>query len=260
MVCQQVVVERSLLSAPYTAIAVSTLIVHRHAQALRQYAPLQGKLLVAIERATLIHTPRQRAVVNDDVLTLLSVLVVRVHRVILKGRVAELLVTLPVALALVTHTTTYIPHYDVVSIDTHSIVLQADTIARRRLSQYRHVVLLYAERTLQLYRSRHVEHHDARTLLAQRISQRANILVRIILRLRLAVVRIVYVVIQSCNVNNFTPSAACGIASVALSTRKSRRRSKLRLYIHCRDQRQRRHGSHHEALASCHHLSHHFLY
>ena len=54
MVNDEVMVERSVLTSPDAAVAVTALGVYRCLQALRDYAILQGEIGVAVEGAALV--------------------------------------------------------------------------------------------------------------------------------------------------------------------------------------------------------------
>ena len=64
---QQVMVIRRPTAAPVSAIAVGSLFVSAVAQALADDTPLNGDILSTVYRAALINTPRDGAVVDDNV-------------------------------------------------------------------------------------------------------------------------------------------------------------------------------------------------
>ena len=59
-------VERGQLAAPYSAVAVGTLVVAGIVQAFADGTPLHGEVVVVVERRHLVNRPREGAVVNDD--------------------------------------------------------------------------------------------------------------------------------------------------------------------------------------------------
>ena len=118
---QQVVVEGGVLTTPDATIAVGTLVVDGVAEALRQYAPLQGEVLNAVERAALIDTPADGAVVDDDIAGLAACMEIGIHRIVLVA-------------GGVTHAATDEAHDDIARGNAETVVLQTDAIARSRLA------------------------------------------------------------------------------------------------------------------------------
>ena len=119
----QVVVERSTLATPDTAIAMGALRVSRLAQTLCDIAPLQRKVLVHVERASLIRAPARRTMVYDDIL--------------LKSSAHCILAI--TSLCLVTGSYAQEPYNNIVGSCCQVEATQTDTIAWSRLSHDGHV-------------------------------------------------------------------------------------------------------------------------
>src|SRR5687767_6383206 len=69
MICKEVVMKRRSHSTPYATITMLTFFVNGLVKAFRDYAPLQCKVLVVVERCALIGRPAHRTVFYDDILS-----------------------------------------------------------------------------------------------------------------------------------------------------------------------------------------------
>ena len=68
VVCQQIVVERSSLTAPYTSVAVCSFFMNGIGKAFAYVTPLEGEVAVVIECGAFVRAPTHGAVVDDDIL------------------------------------------------------------------------------------------------------------------------------------------------------------------------------------------------
>ena len=165
--CQQVVVEGSVLATPDTAIAVvafgmQAAIPH----GFGNQAPLHGHVHIAVERSRLVDAPAHGAMIQDDVIQVTSpdaVFAVRLAGidVLLRPR------------RLVTQAETHEADDDIVSLQDHRIILQADTVAGSRLACDGQVSLVNFQIGGQGDEARHVKHDSARSGLAHRPAKRA---------------------------------------------------------------------------------------
>ena len=109
MVGQQVVMITRMRTTPDAAISVRALIMNGISQALGDNVPLEGKVFHAIERRTLVGTPADGAMVNNDFLERITILVHYLHGIVL-------------GLLLVTHTATDKAHNHVTGMNAEGIV------------------------------------------------------------------------------------------------------------------------------------------
>ena len=137
-------VERCALSSPYTSVAVCSLLVACIVETLGNGTPLHGEVLVVVERCCLVDAPAQRAVVYDDVASVLP----------------------PEGVGTVVHVDSvassypYEPYYHVVCLILQRIVTDGDAVTWGSLSLYGHVAILYDKVAFQSYCTRHVKYND----------------------------------------------------------------------------------------------------
>ena len=122
------------------------------AQALRNQTPLYREAFATINRATLIDRPADRAVVDDQVLTL---------------RTAQ---AVGIASAVVADTEAQVAHDDIAGANRHREAGDADALTRSSLSCYGEVALGDAQRRVEEDRARYVEDYRARSLLFEGVA------------------------------------------------------------------------------------------
>ena len=152
---QDVMMERGVLAAPETAITVVPLrmqlaVLH----GFRNQAPLEGEVLVSVERGGLVDAPAHGAVVQDHV-----VQVAAPDAVFAIGLAGLDLRRGP--RGFVAQAETDETDDDIGSLQVHRIVLEADPVARGRLARDRQVALGNLEVGLQLDDAGHVEDDGA---------------------------------------------------------------------------------------------------
>ena len=160
MVGKQVVMEGGVLAPPDTSITMGTLLMSGIAQALSQDAPLQGEVLILVERGTFIHRPAHGAMVQDDIIVATApdgVLLCAVAFRILDG----------VAKAETDETDN-----DIGGLDVCRIIFQADTVSGSRLTGNGDIPLIDFQYRLKSDFTGNVENDGASSGLAERPSKR----------------------------------------------------------------------------------------
>ena len=147
MMGHEVVVVGGSLAAPVAAIAVSTLGMGRVAKTLADDAPLHGHVLVAIDRAALVHRPADGTVVDDDVS---SVVAAQPVRLALRG---------------LSGTKAHVADDDVWGGNHKIPVGHADAVARCRLSRDGDIAVAQFQLRFQVYGTADIEDNGTRTAL-----------------------------------------------------------------------------------------------
>ena len=189
VVGNEVVVVRGFVTTPVAAVAVGSLAVSRILQTLCGDAPLNGKVLSAIDRQTFVDAPADRTMVDDDVVV--------VHRT---EAVAFMVGNIFIAQA-----ETHITDDDVVAIQRNGIVGYADAVAGSRLSGNGDVAF-DGKGPLQMDSAGNVEDNGPETTPFASIAERA----------------LLTIVFKGSHVIDCSCTSTCGKASETFSTRESR--------------------------------------
>ena len=186
-------VHSAVLTAPLGGIGTSTLGVLGVVKTFADDTPLYGGGIAIVGGEAFLHTPRHRAMIEDDTLAVLHI--EASHRLV--GDVAG--------------TETYITNDDVVVVDVHVVAGEADAATWCRLSEDRDVGEAETQLRLEIDGARSVEEDDAGTtaiLVVERPTERAFDEV------------VVGAVVVAGDVANFASTTTCDEASIALSARK----------------------------------------
>ena len=187
------VVHSAMFAAPLGSVGTSALGVLGVVKTFADDTPLDGGGVAIVGGEAFLHTPRHRAMVEDDALAVLHV--EACHRLV--GDVAG--------------TETYITNDDVVVVDVHVVAGEADAATWCRLSEDRDVGEAETQLRLKVNGTRSVEEDDAGTaaiLVVERPTKRTfdEVVVR--------------AVVVAGDVAYFTSTTTCDEASIALSARK----------------------------------------
>ena len=194
MVRQEIMMERSVRTPPYTSVSMVSLYVYGLAETLGDKTILECKIGIAIAADALIGAPRERAVVNDDVFSVVDRERITLHFV------------------LVSHTKTEEPHDDVARFDDHRVSGDTDTITGCCLSCDSEITARYIQLRGQVDGSRDIEDNCPGSIHLHGMPQRTEY------RLTGCFVARVF---KSSNVHHDTsPASGCKLTT-ALSPRES---------------------------------------
>ena len=127
MVCQQVMMEGGIGAAPYTAITMVSLHMHRTTKRFSDKAILQSEIRITIATHTLIRTPRERAVVHHHILLIIDGECITFH------------------LILITHTEAQETQNHITCLHHHWVSRDAYSISRCRLTCYSNITAYYIQ-------------------------------------------------------------------------------------------------------------------
>ena len=146
MVYEQIVQVRSTYSAPNGAVTVRAFGVEAHAQTFGNDTPLHREVVVGIERGALVGTPRDGAVVDDDIVA--ETAAESVGTVGFIGRERP-----------VSHAETHVAYDDIATRNRYGISGQTDTVARGTLSGDGNITVSDIQAAVELYGTRYFEQY-----------------------------------------------------------------------------------------------------
>jgi len=190
VVCQEVVVESGIGSAPDTSVAVIAFHVNRPTERLGDETVLECEIGIAVATDTLVGTPREGAMVDDDVLAPADSERISLH------------------FARIAHTKTDKAHNHIATFDFHRLACYADTLPRSSLSRDGECSVGDIELALEMNRPRHIENHRACAREVDGMTQRACV---------------VGVIGEAGYMEDYTSTPAGGILASALCSRESER-------------------------------------
>ena len=157
MVRQQVMMVRGFVTAPKSAIPVSTFHVRRGGKALGNITPLHRKILYTVKRSGLVDAPRKRAMVDNNIF-----LIPCPSRIGLSPRI-------------IAQAAADITHDHIIGFDVKTIVTKAYPVSGRRLSRNSKVSVIDNKVAFKFNGSGHIEHNRTGAFLVDRITKRPGI-------------------------------------------------------------------------------------
>lgn len=146
MVYEQIVQVRSSYSSPNGAVTVRSFGVKAHTQTFGNDTPLHREVVVGIERGALVGTPRDGAVVDDDIVA--EAASESVGTVGFIGRERP-----------VSHAETHVADDDIATRYRYGVSCQTDTVARCTLSGDGNITASDIQAAVELYGSRYLEQY-----------------------------------------------------------------------------------------------------